>query len=459
MRNQSRLVNAQAQLTSGKRIMRPSDDPMGTSKVLTLKSHIAALSRYRSSAVGAQPGMQLSASALEQGGSVIGDAKSVILQGLNGTLSQEDRTSLATELRLQLDQLLDTANTTLGGKHLFSGSKVSGPAYGVSGSSSDARYTYQGSSSASSIEIGNNVRTESLLSGEDAFGKFEYSGISFSGLTGLGEGVRANEGTGFENVTLRHDLTSGAPGAGVSLASGGASDTILGVHTLNINGVAGTVSLDGGGAIALPQVGDPDYTNFVVTNEDGAEVHLDFSGYAGGSSTSTLTGEGSISIDGTNFTALTFTETDLELIDEKSGAVLHVDATKVTRAGVELVSFDGAANIFDAMLGAIHDLENGHELNANEMTARLEMRLGEIDRNHENLLQSISVLGARLSRIESALSSLDGMDTELTSHLSAVEDVDLASVVTDATQAEQTMQLAQMAGSRLMQNSLLNFLR
>jgi flagellar hook-associated protein 3 FlgL len=156
---------------------------------------------------------------------------------------------------------------------------------------------------------------------------------------------------------------------------------------------------------------------------------------------------------------LTFTETDLELIDEKSGAVLHVDATQVTRAGVELVSFDGAANIFDAMLGAIHDLETGHELNANEMTARLEMRLGEIDRNHENLLQSISVLGARLSRIESALSSLDGMDTELTSHLSAVEDVDLASVVTDATQAEQTMQLAQMAGSRLMQNSLLNFLR
>ena len=396
---------------------------------------------------------------MEQGGAVIGDAKSLILQGLNGTLSQEDRESLATELKLQLDQLLDVANTTLGGKRLFSGTNVSAEAYTQSGSGPDASYSYQGTEAASSVEIGNNVRTETLLSGQEAFGRFEYSGVSFAGLTGLGKGIRANEGVGFEELTLRHDSTVGAPGAGVSLANGGAENTILGAHTLTIDGVTGTVTLDGGGPIAIPQPGDADYTDFVVTNQDGAEVHLDFSAYAGGSSTATLTGEGSISIDGTNFSPLTLTETDLQLIDKQSGAVLHVDTTKVTRAGVELVGFDGAANVFDALKGAINDLENGHDLKANEMAARLEMRLGEIDRNHENMLQSISVLGSRLSRIESALGTLDGMETELASHLSAVEDVDLASVVTDATQAEQTMQLAQMAGSRLMQNSLLNFLR
>ena len=69
------------------------------------------------------------------------------------------------------------------------------------------------------------------------------------------------------------------------------------------------------------------------------------------------------------------------------------------------------------------------------------------------------MLGARLSRVETTLGSLDGMATELAGYLSQVEDADLASVVTDAGQAEQTMQLAQMAGSRLMQNTLLNFLR
>jgi len=427
--------------------------------VLTLKSHLAALDRYKSSALGAQPGMQLSASALEQGGSIISDAKSLILQGLNGTLSEEDRASLAAELRLQLDQLLDVANTTLGGKHLFAGAKVSGPAFGLSGISDETRYVYKGSDATASIEIGNGVRTETLISGADTFGKFEYSGVSFAGLTGIGQGVRANEGVGFEYVTLRHDATVGSPGAGVVLANGGADDTILGSHTLTIDAATGTVSLDGGGALAIPQPGDPDLTDFVVTNGSGAEVHLDFSGYTGGSSVANLDGEGSISIDAVNFTALTFAETDMQLIDDRSGAVLHVNTTGVHRAGVELVGYEGAANVFDAMLGAIHDLENEHELDADEMTARLEMRLGEIDRNHENILHSISVLGARLGRVESALGSLDGMATELSGHLSNVQDADLASVVMDATQAEQTMQLAQMAGSRLMQNTLLNFLR
>ena len=456
LRNQARLLRAQEMLSSGKRILRPSDDPYGAAKALTLRGHLSALESYRSAALGSQPAMQLAASSLEQGSSIIGDAKSLILQGLNGTLSAEDRTSLAMELKIQLEQLLDVSNTTLGSEHLFAGSEVSGPAFALSGSTG---YVYQGSDAAPSIEIGKGIRTETLVTGKETFAKFEYSGISFSGLTGLARGVRANEGTGFEYLTLRHDATSGAPGAGVSLANGGADDTILGSHTLTIDGVAGTVTLDGGGLLAIPQPGDPDFTNFVVTNELGAEVHLDFTGYTGGSSTSTLDGQGSVSIDGVNFTALTLTETDLQLINGSSGSVVHVDATQVHRAGVELVSFDGAANVFDAVLGAIQDLENGHDLDADEMAARLEMRLGEIDRNHNNLLRSVSILGARLGRIESTLGKIDGVATGLASHLSQVEDADLASVVMDASQAEQAMQIAQMAGSRLMQNTLLNFLR
>jgi len=456
LRNQARLLNAQEMLSSGKRILRPSDDPYGAAKALSLRGHLSSLERYRSTALGAQPAMQQAASSLEQGSSIIGDAKSLILQGLNGTMSDADRASLATDLRLQLEQLLDVSNTTLGGEHVFAGSEVSGPAFSTS---AGGGYAYQGSDSGVSIEIGKGVRTETMITGQEVFSKFQYSGVSFSGLTGIAAGVRANEGPGFEYLTLRHDATIGDPGAGVSFANGGAENTILGSHTLTIDGAAGTVTLDGGGPLGIPQPGDADFTDFVVRNEDGAEVHLDFSGYAGGSSTATLDGQGSISVDDLNFTALNFTETDLQLIDERSGAVVHVDATAVHRAGVELMSFDGAANIFDAIQGAIEDLENGHGLDADEMATRLEMRLGEIDRNHDNLLRGVAVLGARLERIETTLGSLDSMSTQLASHLSQVEDADLASVVMDAGQAEQSMQLAQMAGSRLMQNTLLNFLR
>ena len=455
LRNQARLTSAQEMLSSGKRLLRPSDDPTGAAKALSLRGHLGSLDRYRAAALGAQPPMQLAASSLEQGSSIISDMKSIILQGLNGTLSEDDRVSLAADLRVQLDELLDVANTSFNGEALFAGAETSGPAF----AKTSTGYAYQGGGSAQSIETGRGVRTPTLVTGSEVFGRFEYSGVSFSGLTGIGEGVRANEGTGFEYLTLRHDATAGDPGAGVVLAHGGAEDTILGAHTRTIDGVTGTVTLDGGGPLAIPQPTDPDFTDFVVTNEHGAEVHLDFSAYAGGSSTAILTGEGSISIDGVNFSALTLTETDLQLIHKSNGSVVHVDATAVHRAGVELVSFDGAANIFDALYGAVEDLENGHSLSADELAARLEMRLGEIERNHDNLLQSVAVLGARLENLESTIGRLEGVAMQLTQHLSQVEDADLASVVMDASQAEQSMQLAQMAGSRLMQNTLLNFLR
>lgn len=454
LRNQARLTGAQEMLSSGKRISRASDDPTASAKSLSLRGHLASLERYRAAGVGAQPSMQLAASSLEQGSSIISDMKSLILQGMNGTLSEDDRSSLAADLRVQLDELLDVANTRFNGEALFAGAQTSGQAF----AKTSAGFTYQGGGAAQSIETGRGVRTPTLVTGQEVFARFEYSGVSFSGLTGIGEGVRANEGAGFEYLTLRHDATTGAPGAGVVLAHGGAEDTILGAHTLTIDGAAGTVSLDGGGPLAIPQATDPDFTDFVVTNEHGAEVHLDFSAYTGGSSASTLTGEGSISIDGVNFTTLTLTETDLQLID-KGGSVLHVDTTAVHRAGVELVSFDGAANIFDSILGAVEDLENGDSLRPDELATRLEMRLGEIERNHDNLLQSVAVLGARLENIEGTLGRLDGVAMQVTQHLSQVEDADLASVVMDASQAEQSMQLAQMAGSRLMQNTLLNFLR
>jgi hypothetical protein len=51
--------------------------------------------------------------------------------------------------------------------------------------------------------------------------------------------------------------------------------------------------------------------DFVVRDAGGAELHLDFS-YTGVSYSGTVTGAGSVSLDGTNYTAIAFTESDLE---------------------------------------------------------------------------------------------------------------------------------------------------
>ena len=72
---------------------------------------------------------------------------------------------------------------------------------------------------------------------------------------------------------------------------------------------------------------------------------------------------------------------------------------------------------------------------------------------------STGVLGARGSRLRNADARLEGVSLQLESLLSNTQDVDFSEVVLQMTRSEQTLQLAQATGARLMQQSLLNFLR
>ena len=62
------------------------------------------------------------------------------------------------------------------------------------------------------------------------------------------------------------------------------------------------------------------------------------------------------------------------------------------------------------------------------------------------------------SGLTGAAQRLNGLDLQFQGLVSDVQDVDLAEVVLALTEAEQTLQLAQATGLRLLQTSLLNFL-
>ena len=71
----------------------------------------------------------------------------------------------------------------------------------------------------------------------------------------------------------------------------------------------------------------------------------------------------------------------------------------------------------------------------------------------------LGALAARSQRLNDADTRLDDVDVHLQSDLSGVEDADLSSVVLDLTRAEQTLQVTQAAGARLLETTLLNYLR
>ncbi len=458
--NFARLVRAQEQVATGRRIVRPSDDPVGASLSLSYKRQIAASERYKTAVQGARVMLDTGSSLLQDAGGMLAEARSTLLAAMNGTQSEDDRRLLGNSIRLIRDRMLEVANARTGNRYLFGGANSSSAPFEQTTRAGVNSVEYVGSRQIQEVLVGLDSKLDVTLPGDEIFAAKARSGAGFSGLTGVGAGASANQGSGYVYLRVRHDTTTPAGlGAGLNLAAGGANDTILGAHTLVVDPVANTARLGAGAAVELPAVGSPSAQSVRIANENGAEVFIDFSGWTGAAVSATLTGAGSISLDGANYTPITLTETDLQLTADGGATVLHLDTTGIHRAGVELVTFAGAVNIFDTLQGIVDDLENGDGLDPRELRERLDIWLGELDRNHENLQIATGELGSLSARASSLESSFDDEQIAVRGLLSGVEDVDFAQVALDMTRSEQTLQLAQATSARLLQTSLLNFLR
>jgi flagellin-like hook-associated protein FlgL len=316
---------------------------------------------------------------------------------------------------------------------------------------------YGGDGASRSVSVGAGVDLPVNIPGDEAFGRQEKSGVQYTGASGLAHGSSADAGTGYGYLTVRHDATTGALGSGLALVDGGSADTLIGERKLTVDAAAGTVQFGNGSVVAIPAPGSADVANLALTDEHGAVLHLDFTNYDGSDSTSMIDGSGSVSFDGTNFTALDLSDDNQQLSDS-NGTVLHVDARGVVLATQDLYSFGGAVNAFDSIQGMIDDLENDAGLSDTRLQQRLTSRLSEFDRNFDNLQIGLGTLGSRAQRMDSGKSQLDALGLDLKGLVSNNEDVDLSSVILDMNLAQQTLQVAQATGARLLQNSLLNYL-
>lgn len=453
-----RSAVAQEQLSSGLRINRASDDPTGAARSLTFQRRLAGLGRQADSIASGRTTLDAAASALQQASDLVSETRALIVQGLNGTLSSDDRQSLASEIGILRDQLLAIANQRVGDAYLFGGTDSGAPPWEESTVGGHARAVYRGNEEAPLLRIGDGQDVAVGLPGSGVFGDTRPTGAVLNGDTGLALGTTANQGSGYERILLRHDGVDPGALASVGVAAVGSGDTLLGTHALVIDTTAGTVRLGNGPERALPAPGDPEASDFVLANEGGGELHLDFTGFTGADYSGTVTGQGSISIDGTTYTPLTFGETDLELVHPASGSIVHVDTTGLARSGEELVTFGGTLNLFDLLEGLEEDLRSAAELSPQDLQQRLQTRLGELDGSHERLLVAAGTLGATSQRLAVSGERVQGLEVQVQGLLSRTQDADISEVAIELAKTDLSLQLAQSAGARLLQTTLLNFL-
>ena len=108
--------------STGKKITRPSDDPVVAIRALRLRSNVAQLSQYyEKNAKDASSWLQVTEDALSTVTSVLTDAGKQATKGANKYLGISDLTTIVTQMNALSDEYYSTGNVDYAGRYVFTG--------------------------------------------------------------------------------------------------------------------------------------------------------------------------------------------------------------------------------------------------------------------------------------------------------------------------------------------------
>ncbi len=165
---ESRLQTAMNQLSSGKRVSRPSDDPLAFAQDVQSVASSANVDRYTKNADAAMSQAQLADSALSSVVSSLNQAISVGTESGESDLTTTQRSALAQRVQTLLDGVVAQANTTSNGVALFGGTAATTTAFVVNPSSPNG-YAYQGTSNFNQTVIGDGLSVPINQPGDQIF--------------------------------------------------------------------------------------------------------------------------------------------------------------------------------------------------------------------------------------------------------------------------------------------------
>jgi flagellar hook-associated protein 3 FlgL len=461
----ARLFRTQQEISSGKRIQRPSDDAVGAARLLSVSRRLGEVEQYDRNAELGRGFAESAADSLQSASSIIQSAREAIIQGLNGTYDAPSRATLADEISGQIDDLLAIANTRVGGRYLFGGTAADqAPFFRETSASGRDVVSYRGNDQVLRTEVGPDVRAPLNLPGLEVFstapgrGPTRYGGLT--GATAAATGTDSGEGVGI--LSVRHQSTAIFGGGLQPGASSIGGDTILGTNhnvTLGVNAVTGEfeVTLNGGEAVVF----DGTETDLRVAGPHGELIHLDMTGVTPGFTGNIIAvGAGTMSFDGgVTETPIDFAADSQRIFDSETGEVINVDPRNIRQAGEESVVFGGATDLFSSLIAIRDELLRVGEVRPEEEDLDfIRDLLDELDGAYERILVSTGRLGGIGARLEAVGNRLSDERVRLQGQKSEIDDVDLAEATARLSQEETAYQATLLITQRIGQLSLLNYL-
>jgi flagellar hook-associated protein 3 FlgL len=117
------------ELSSGRTILEPSDNPYGASQVIDLQSQLDGLSSYATATQDGISWTNTASSALSSINNVVARVRELLVQAANGTNNQSDLNTVAQEVEQLTESVKQDANTQYAGQYVFSGTSTTTAPY------------------------------------------------------------------------------------------------------------------------------------------------------------------------------------------------------------------------------------------------------------------------------------------------------------------------------------------
>lgn len=187
---QAELMRLQNQVSSGKRILTPSDDPSGVSRLMGISEAQNQIRQYDENINYATQRLGLEESKIDSSLLVLQRVRELAIQAANtGTYDSRSQQQIASEIKEKLQELFDYANTRdENGDYIFAGFQSKAPAFSTDGA---GNYIFNGDQGQQSIQIGSDRQVIASDSGAEIFQLVRTGNGDFAV-----DASRTNAGTG-----------------------------------------------------------------------------------------------------------------------------------------------------------------------------------------------------------------------------------------------------------------------
>lgn len=159
------------QISSNKRILNPSSDPLGTGQSMSLRDQSTRNNEYDDVINTSELWTNISTTSLDNAVETWKRVNEITITAVDGTKTAADRVSMAEELEQLLQHLVQVSNTTNGQRFVFGGSVTETPPFNTETNAATGRITgvfYQGNSYNQQVKSSENGRTQVNVVGSNA---------------------------------------------------------------------------------------------------------------------------------------------------------------------------------------------------------------------------------------------------------------------------------------------------